>query len=108
VKFAMGSMVLPALTGRTSASSADLNSLVKQLITAAQPLEGRFDGAGRSAFDRFKQNADEIAAALDGSLRDILGGQIGMGRAFRHGDAESAVNAHRAAAAFTASRFNHR
>jgi uncharacterized protein YukE len=110
VKFTMGSTVLSALAGRTAGSSDELHALIRQLITAAEPLEGRFDGAGKAAFDQFKRGTDEVTAALDSSLRDILGGQFGMDRAFRLGDEESADDARRtmAAANFAAARFNGR
>ena len=110
VKFDMGSSALSTLVGQTSGSSDDLGVLIRQLIAAAQPLEGRFNGAGKAVFDEFKRNADEITAALNGSLRDILGGQSGMDKAFGGGDVESADNARQtmAAANFDAARFNGR
>ncbi|GAA1706060.1 hypothetical protein [Streptomyces yatensis] len=110
MKFDMGSSTLSTLTSQTSGSSDDLGALIRQLVAAAQPLEGRFNGAGKAAFDQFKRNADEITAALNGSLRDILGGQSGMEKAFGSGDVESADNARQtmAAANFDAARFNGR
>ncbi|MET7904581.1 hypothetical protein ABZS86_25185 [Streptomyces sp. NPDC005355] len=110
MKFDMGSSALSTLVGQTSGSSDDLGGLIRQLIAAAQPLEGRFNGTGKAAFDEFKRNADEITAALNGSLRDILGGQSGMDKAFGGGDVESADNARQtmAAANFDAARFTGR
>jgi hypothetical protein len=110
VKFDMGSTTLSTLVQHTTGSSDDLGVLIKQLIAAAEPLEGKFNGAGKAAFDEFKRNADDITAALNGSLRDILGGQSGMNRSFATGDAESADNARHtmAAANFDAARFNGR
>ncbi|MBH5336307.1 hypothetical protein IHE55_16600 [Streptomyces pactum] len=110
MKFDMGSTALSTLTSQTSGSSNDLGVLIRQLIAAAEPLEGRFNGAGKAAFDEFKANADEITAALNGSLQQILGGQSGMDTAFGSGDQESAENARTtmAAANFDAARFSGR
>ena len=56
--------------------------LVKRLVVAAAPLEGRFSGAGRAAFDDFKAHADEVSARLNSALASILHGQVGMDGAF--------------------------
>ena len=80
MKFAMGADTLGVLTKSTSGSSDDLQVLVRQLFEAAEPLEGRFQGAGRAAFDRFKSRTDVISAELKASLDGVLGG-IGGGAA---------------------------
>ncbi|GGO89358.1 hypothetical protein [Wenjunlia tyrosinilytica] len=110
MKFDMGSRTLSALVAGTQGSSGELAGLIRQLVAAAQPLEGRFDGAGRAAFDTFKAHSDEVTAALNESLKAILGGQSGMDRAFVSGDLESADNARQAMAAanFDAARFSGR
>ncbi|MBV7701089.1 hypothetical protein, partial [Streptomyces sp. TRM70350] len=85
----------------------DLGTLIRQLVQAAQPLEGKFNGTGRAMFDQFKARADEITAELNGSLSAILGGQSGMESAFGSGDQEQGDNARQqmAAANFDAARF---
>ncbi|MCX4550044.1 MULTISPECIES: hypothetical protein [unclassified Streptomyces] len=110
MKFDMGSTTLSDLGKSTSGSTDDLGLLIQQLIAAADPLEGKFNGAGKVAFDTFKQHSDEITAALNGSLHSILGGQSGMDGAFVTGDHESADNAHQhmSAANFDAARFSGR
>ncbi|MFD3511681.1 hypothetical protein [Streptomyces sp. NPDC058657] len=110
MKFDMGSTVLTGLVKDSQGSSVDLGTLIQQLITAAEPLEGRFNGAGKVAFDRFKTNSDEITAALNSSLSSILGGQSGMDSAFTSGQGEAADNARStmAAANFDAARFGGR
>ncbi|MFG2193073.1 hypothetical protein [Streptomyces sp. NPDC048639] len=110
MKFDMGSQVLSNLMSQSRGSSDDLGSLIRQLIQAAQPLEGKFNGSGKAAFDQFKMNSDEITAALNGSLGAILGGQSGMETSFGTGDQESADNArsNMAAANFDAARFGGR
>ncbi|MEU9925771.1 hypothetical protein [Streptomyces griseoluteus] len=107
MKFDMGSTTLATLTKSTVGSSDDLGALIHQLIAAAQPLEGKFNGEGKAMFDSFKQRADEITAALNGSLASILGGQSGMDDAFVGGDQEQSDNAHQtmSAANFDAARF---
>ena len=93
LKFDMGSQTLSTLSGQTQGSSEDLGALVKQLVAAAEPLEGKFNGAGKAAFDNFKQNSDGIAASLNSALRSVLGGQKGMDRSFIAGEHEAADNA---------------
>ncbi|EFL00810.1 MULTISPECIES: hypothetical protein [Streptomyces] len=107
MKFDMGSTTLASLVKSTGGSSDDLGALIQQLIAAAQPLEGKFNGNGKAVFDAFKLHADEITAELNGSLSSILGGQSGMDSAFGAGDQEQGDNAHRnmGAANFDAARF---
>ncbi|MCX5529786.1 hypothetical protein OG785_04315 [Streptomyces sp. NBC_00006] len=108
MKFDMGSTTLSTLGKSTSGSSDDLGALIQQLIAAAQPLEGKFNGEGKAMFDAFKANADDITAALNGSLSSILGGQSGMDTAFGTGDQEQSDNAQQnmGAANFDAARFS--
>ncbi|MEU8434348.1 hypothetical protein AB0F18_15780 [Streptomyces sp. NPDC029216] len=110
MKFDMGSTTLSELGKATSGSSDDLGTLIKLLIAAADPLEGKFNGVGRSAFDSFKRRSDAITAELNGSLRAILGGQSGMDTAFTTGDHEQGDNAHQnmGSANFDAARFGAR
>lgn len=107
MKFDMGAQTLSALTKQTQGSSDDLGALIQQLIAAAEPLQGNFNGAGRAAFDAFKANADAITADLNGALAAILGGQSGMDTSFVHGDTEMADNARstQGSANFDAARF---
>lgn len=108
MKFDMGSQTLAGLAKRTQGASDDLGLLILQLITAAEPLEGNFNGAGRAAFDAFKANADQVTADLNAALAAILGGQSGMDTAFGQGDTEMADNASaaRGSANFDAARFS--
>ncbi|MCI3930342.1 hypothetical protein [Streptomyces sp. AN091965] len=108
MKFDMGETTLSTLGKQTSGSSDDLGALIRALVSAADPLEGKFNGAGKATFDSFKLRADEITAALNGSLRSILGGQAGMDEAFGTGTQEQSDNARRnmGAANFQAARFS--
>jgi uncharacterized protein YukE len=108
MKFDMGSQTLSALGRQTRGASDDLGSMIRQLIAAAEPLQGNFNGAGRAAFDGFTANADSITAELNSALGAILGGQVGMDSAFGQGDTEMADNASSAAgsANFDAARFS--
>ncbi len=71
---------------------------------------GKFNGAGKVAFDDFKTRSDEITKALNASLSGILGGQAGMDAAFGSGDQEQDENAktQMASANFDAARFGGR
>src|SRR5262245_25094624 len=108
MKFDMGAQTLGSLTKQTQGSGDELGSLIKQLVAAAEPLQGKFNGAGRVAFDSFKANADSITAELNSALSAILGGQSGMDMAFGTGDNDMADNANSAAgsANFDAARFS--
>lgn len=110
MKFDMGATTLSTLAQQTQGSSDDLGGLIQQLIAASEPLQGKFNGAGRAAFDSFKARADEITANLNSSLQAILGGQSGMDTAFGQGDVEMADNATStgASANFDAARFGAR
>ncbi|GAA3598143.1 hypothetical protein GCM10022198_23010 [Klugiella xanthotipulae] len=108
MKFAMGADVLGQLTKKTSSSSEDLRALVKQLAQSAEPLEGRFNGSARAAFDRFKGQTDQIAAELNAALAGVLGGISSMDRSFQEGEQEMAeqTRATDAGAAYDAARFS--
>lgn len=110
MKFDMGSQTLSTLAKQTQGSGEDLGALIKQLIAAAQPLEGKFNGAGKAAFDSFKSRSDQITADLNQSLSAILGGQTGMNRSFVTGDTEMSDTARSTmgAANFDAARFSGR
>ncbi|MGW0737021.1 hypothetical protein [Streptomyces sp. NPDC002851] len=110
MKFDMGTSTLSELGRRTTGSSDDLGALIQQLIAAAAPLEGKFNGSGRAVFDAFKENADDITTALNGSLKAILGGQSGMDTAFTSGMHEQVDNARQnlGAANFEGARFGAR
>ncbi|APY88587.1 hypothetical protein DCW30_31690 [Streptomyces alfalfae] len=108
MKFDMGDTTLAVLGKDTAGSSDDLGTLIHLLVQAAEPLEGKFNGAGKATFDSFKLRADEITADLSGALSSILGGQAGMEEAFGTGDDEQADNAQQnmSAANFEAARFS--
>ena len=110
MRFDVGSQTLSTLTRQTQGASGDLGALIKQLIAAAQPLEGKFNGAGKAAFDSFKARSDEITAELNSSLSAILGGISGMDTAFVQGETEMADNSRTSlgAANFDAARFGAR
>ncbi|MDK0522364.1 hypothetical protein [Streptomyces sp. ML-6] len=110
MKFDMGAQVLTTLSSKSRGSSDDLGLLIRQLLQAAAPLEGKFHGSGRVAFDSFKNRSDEITAALNGSLAALLGGQSGMESAFSSGDQEQGDNARQqmSTANFDAARFGAR
>ena len=110
MKFDMGAMTLSTLSKQTGSSSEDLGELIRKLIEAATPLEGKFNGAGRAAFDNFKNRSDEVTAELNTALVAILGGQTGMDKSFVTGDSDMAENARaqQAGANFDAARFGAR
>lgn len=107
VKFDMGSDTLATLTKATSGSHQDLGSLVKALVAAAAPLEGKFNGPGKAAFDQFKTQTDQVANNLNGALASILGGQAGMNQGFTQGQVDFGDNAKSAvgSADFSAASF---
>lgn len=108
MKFAMGAEVLTQLTKQTSTAGDDLGTLVRELAQAAEPLEGRFNGAGRAAFDQFKANSEQIAVELDQALSGVLSGISGMDRSFLEGDGEIADQTRQtqSSVSFDAARFS--
>ncbi len=93
MKFDMGNATLSVLSQGTRGSHEDLGALVISLATCVEPLEGKFNGTGRAAFDAFKMRTDEVAVDLNRSLSAILQGQSAMDLAFQSGDMESSDNA---------------
>ncbi len=110
MKFDMGNQTLSTLVRQSQGASTDLGTLIRQLLVAAEPLEGKFSGAGKAAYDSFKARSDEITTALNSALSAILGGQSGMDQAFTSGEQESADNATQAmsSANFDGARFGAR
>jgi uncharacterized protein YukE len=88
-----GQQTLVTLARGTQGSTQELGTLVKQLIEAAQPLAGKFNGAGKAAFDNFKAHADQITADLNTGLGSVNTGQVGMEKAFSMGDQTMADDA---------------
>ena len=106
--FDMGAQTLSRLTTATSTAHDDLGANVRALYDAAAPLEGRFNGDGRAAFDRFKAETDQIATELNLALAAVLGGIDGQNTAFVDGEqqmAEETSTAH-SGAGFDAARFS--
>ena len=110
MKFAMGASTLTQLGQRTSSSHEDLGALVRRLEQSAAPLEGRFNGAGRQAFDQFKANTDSIAAELNAALAAVLDGIHGQDSAFQQGDSDMSdqTRAAQSGAGFDSARFSGR
>ena len=74
---------------------------------AADPLEGKFNGSARAAFDSFKAHTDEIATDINAALSAVLGGISGMDTAFTQGENEMVEATHSAESSsdFDAARF---
>lgn len=107
MKFAMGAGTLSALTKKTSTSTEDLGALVRELAEAGAPLEGKFNGAARAAFDQFKGRTDVIAVEITSALAGVLSGIAGMDKAFAEGDVEGSdeIRATQAGVSFESARF---
>lgn len=102
-----GDQTLVTLARNTGGSAQELSALLKQLIAAAEPLSGRFNGAGKAAFDSFKARSDQITADLTAGLGSVNTGQIGMEKSFVTGDQTMADDAARnmSAANFDGAKF---
>lgn len=110
MKFAMGTDTLGQLTKRTETSGDDLVLLVRELVDAGEPLQGKFNGAARSAFDKFKSNVDAISVELNSSLNAVLSGIRGMDRAFVEAEGQMAdsTRSSESSVSFDAARFSAR
>ncbi|WP_150241694.1 hypothetical protein [Nocardiopsis quinghaiensis] len=106
-RWEIGSNTLNALSQNTGTTGDELSSLIQQLVQAAEPLAGKFDGAGKAAFDSFKARADGIAADLRAGLGSIQEGQTGMNSAFSTGAETMADDANQrmGSANFDAAKF---
>jgi len=82
MKFAMEADALQVLGRKTSAESDDLAQLVRNLVEAAEPLEGTFNGTAKAAFNSFKARTDEVAATLSNALVGITESIAGQNLAF--------------------------
>ena len=102
-----GENTLTTLNNKTGTSGEDLHVLIKQLIAAAEPLVGKFNGHGKAAFDNFKAHADQISIDLKAGLGRVHTGQAGMEKSFATGDHTMAEEARRlmGAANFDAAKF---
>jgi uncharacterized protein YukE len=108
--FDMGAQTVGTLVRQSDTAGQDLGALVRRFVDAVTPLEGRFSGAGKAAFDGFKQRSDAVAAELNAALAAIVQGQSGMDTAFQQGDVAAGDNARRSesSANFDAARFQGR
>jgi uncharacterized protein YukE len=109
--FDMGAQTLGQLSTATGSAHDDLGQNVRDLADAGSELEGRFNGTGRAAFDRFKADSEQIAIELNQALAAVLGGIDGQNTAFLEGEAQmeqETTTAHRGAgiesARFSSSR----
>ncbi|WP_028709276.1 hypothetical protein [Propionicicella superfundia] len=82
MKFSMEEQTLVRLGQRTQTESEDLGTLVRQLVEAAEPLEGVFNGPARAKFNEFKAKTDQIATQLNNALSGIVGSIQGQNLAF--------------------------
>ncbi|XAS68085.1 hypothetical protein V3C33_01760 [Micrococcaceae bacterium Sec5.7] len=108
--FDMGAETVGNLNRQTDSANQDLGSLVRRFVEAVTPLEGRFSGAGKAAFDNFKNRSDLVASELNTALAGIVQGQGGMNAAFQQGDLAAGDNARRGegSADFDGARFQGR
>lgn len=96
-KFSMEADVLSVLGKKTATESDDLGQLVRDLIAAAEPLEGQFNGPARASFNNFKLRTDEVATSLNNALVGITGSIAGQHETFVN-VAEEGAALHSAAA----------
>lgn len=110
MKFDMGADTLSTLAKQTSSSHDDLGAWVHRLAAAADPLQDKFNGAGKAVFNEFKLHTDDIAVDLNRALAAVLEGVQGQDTAFQQGDQQMAdeTRALQAGASFDSARFSGR
>jgi len=108
MKFMMEEDALRVLGQKTTGAGDDLAALVRQFAQAAEPLQGKFAGSGKAAFDQFKAEADDIAVELNRALNAVLQGISGQETAFGQGMDDITTTQHQAntAADIDAARFS--
>ena len=91
----------------TGGSIEDLGTLVKRLVKAAEPLEGKFKGDGRAVFRELHRQADEVSMLVQKGMVSLNEGQSGMSDAVVQGDQAmaDAANAQMSAANFDGAKF---
>lgn len=103
----VGESTLTTLSQSTAGTGDELSSLIGQLVQAAEPLSGKFDGPGKAAFDSFKARADGISADLRAGLGSIQEGQSGVNASLTSGAETMADDANQSmgSANFDAAKF---
>lgn len=84
----VGAETLSVLTNQSSTAHDELTAKVRELAAAAEPLEGRFNGSARAAFDAFKSDSDQIAVELNAALAAVVEGIQGQNLALVQGEQE--------------------
>lgn len=81
-KFSMEADALSVLGKKTATESDDLGQLVRDLVAAAEPLEGTFNGPAKAAFNKFKLRTDDITTTLNNALVGLTGSIAGQNVSF--------------------------
>ena len=92
----MEDQTLVRLGQRSQTESEDLSTLVRNLVEAAEPLEGVFNGPARAKFNEFKSKTDQIATSLNNALAGLVGSISQQNLAFTTA-AEDGASAHSSA-----------
>lgn len=92
---------------KTDASIEDLESLIRQLLDAVKPLEGKFKGQGNESFQSLHLKADEVSRLVKKSMSSFNEGQSGVSNAVFQGDEamSDAVQAQMRASNFDGTKF---
>ena len=71
---------------KTDSSIEDLGALIKQLLDAVRPLEGKFKGQGNESFQSLHLKADEVSRLVKKGMESFNEGQSGVSNAVFQGD----------------------
>ncbi|NLS09979.1 hypothetical protein HGQ17_08205 [Nesterenkonia sp. MY13] len=85
IRFDMEEDILERQMNRSSTESEELNRAIENFKAAAAPLEGKFNGSAKAAFNNFKVRTDEISTTLNNALVGICQSIEGQNTSFRSG-----------------------
>lgn len=94
-EFLGGNTAFSTVSDSTHISIGDLQATMNALRNSSDPLEGKFVGRGRAAWDNFHQNMEVFSAVVGHILQKINNSQGELNRVFNQGDVEQEENATR-------------
>lgn len=84
MKFDMHATALADYGKKADTTHQDLGALINELVAAAEPLEKKFNGEAKAAFNTFHQNTHTVSDDLKSAYGAIMGSVAEQDRAFKN------------------------